>query len=83
MSILTITSKGQVTLRKELLNHLGVRPGDKIDVALLSGGRVEVRAAKPTGKISDVFNYLKREGGPSLTIEEINDAAARGWAGER
>ena len=29
---LTVTAKGQVTLRKDVLNHLGVRPGDKITV---------------------------------------------------
>ena len=30
MDTLTVTAKGQVTLRKELLKHLGVRPGEKI-----------------------------------------------------
>ena len=34
-----------------------------------------------TGKISDVFGMPKREGQPALTIEEINEATARGWAG--
>ena len=33
MNPLTITAKGQVTLRKDLLKHLGVRPGEKIAVA--------------------------------------------------
>ena len=32
---LTVTAKGQITLRREVLEHLGVRPGDKIDVDLL------------------------------------------------
>ena len=32
MSALTITAKGEVTLRKELLLHLGAMPGDKITV---------------------------------------------------
>jgi bifunctional DNA-binding transcriptional regulator/antitoxin component of YhaV-PrlF toxin-antitoxin module len=81
MTTLTITGKGQVTLRQELLRHLGVKPGDKIDVEMLPDGRIEVRAARRTGKISDVFGMLKREGQPILTIEAINEAAARGWAG--
>src|SRR5438067_187061 len=34
MSTLTVTAKGQVTLRKDLLEHLGVEPGDKIAVAI-------------------------------------------------
>jgi AbrB family looped-hinge helix DNA binding protein len=82
MSTLTVTAKGQVTLRKDLLEHLGVHPGEKIEVEKLPGGRVEMKAARPIGKISDVFGCLKREG-PSLTIEEIGEAARQGWAGKR
>lgn len=81
MYTLTVTAKGQVTLRKDLLEHLGVHPGEKITVDKLPDGRVEVRAARSTGKISDAFNFLKRENGPSLSIEEIGEIAARGWAG--
>ena len=80
MPTLTITAKGQVTLRKDLLKHLGVEPGAKINVDKLPNGRIEVKAAQPSGKISDVFNFLKRENGLSLSIEEINKIAADGWA---
>ncbi|HEX5326517.1 MAG TPA: AbrB/MazE/SpoVT family DNA-binding domain-containing protein [Acetobacteraceae bacterium] len=83
MSTLTVTAKGQVTLRKELLKHLGVHPGEKIAVDKLPDGRIEMRAARPTGRISDVFDFLKRENSPALSIEEINQVAERGWAGER
>jgi AbrB family looped-hinge helix DNA binding protein len=83
MNKLTITAKGQITLRKELLRHLGVRPGEKVVVDTLPDGRIEVTAARPGGKISDVFNLLKREGGRSLSIEEMNRITARGWAGKR
>ena len=83
MSTLTVTAKGQVTLRKDILKHLGVHPGDKIAVDKLPDGRIEVKAVRPTGKISDAFGFLKRKGGPSLSIEEINKIAARGWAGRR
>ena len=83
MSTLSVTAKGQVTLRKEVLRHLGVKPGDKIDVDMLPDGRIEVRAARKTGKITDAFGMLYREDGPRLSIEEINDAIAKGWAGER
>ncbi len=84
MSTLTITAKGQVTLRKDLLKHLGVQPGEPVTVEKLPNGRIEVKAAQPAGKISDVFNLLKRKRkNRSLTIEEINAIAARGWAGKR
>ena len=83
MSTLTVTAKGQVTLRKDLLKHLGVHPGEKITVDKLSGGRIEVRAARPAGKISDAFGFLRSKDGPSLSIEEMSKIAARGWAGRR
>jgi AbrB family looped-hinge helix DNA binding protein len=83
MSTLTVTAKGQVTLRKDLLEHLGVQAGEKITVNKLPDGRIEVKAARPSGKISDVFDFLKRKNGPSLSIDEINEIAAKGWAGRR
>ena len=84
MSTLTVTAKGQVTLRKDLLEHLGVRPGEKITVDKLPDGRIEVKAAKPAGKISDLFGRLKdKKKGRALSIEEMNEVIARGWAGKR
>lgn len=83
MTTLTVTAKGQVTLRKDVLEHLGVRPGDKIAVEKLPSGRIEVRANKPAGKISDIFGMLKRKNGPRLSIEEMNEVIADAWAGKR
>lgn len=83
MGTLTVTAKGQVTLRKDLLEHLGVGPGDKIDVDKLPDGRIAVKAARPSGRISAVFGLLKRKRGPRLSIEDMNRIAARGWAGKR
>ena len=83
MTTLTVTAKGQVTLRKDLLTHLGVHPGEKLTVDKLPDGRIEMKAVRPTGKISDVFGFLKRKNGPCLSIEEIDDVAKRGWAGRR
>ena len=83
MNTLTVTAKGQVTLRKDVLKHLGVQPGEKIAVDKLPDGRVEMKAARPIGKISDVFDLFKRRSGLSLSIEEINKVARRGWAGRR
>jgi hypothetical protein len=83
MTTLTITAKGQVTLRKDHLDHLGAYPGDKIAVEKLPDGRIEVRIVRPVGKISDAFNLLKRENGPTLSIDQMNEIVTRGCAGER
>jgi len=81
MSTLTVTAKGQVTLRKDILEHLGVGPGAQIDVTKLPDGRIEVRAA-PAGEISALFGMLEKTGGPSLSIDEMNEIARQGWAGK-
>jgi bifunctional DNA-binding transcriptional regulator/antitoxin component of YhaV-PrlF toxin-antitoxin module len=83
MSTLTVTAKGQITLRKDLLKHLGVETGGKLAVEKLPDGRIGIRAERPAGKIADVFNALKKPGRSCLSIEEMNEIAARGWAGER
>ena len=81
MATLTVTARGQVTLRKELLQHLGIKPGGKIDVNMLPHGQIAVLAARPTGKIEDLFGLLAGKTTKVATIEEINEAAADGWAG--
>lgn len=83
MTARTVGARGRITLGKELLAHLGVRPGDRIDVATRAGGRIEMRAARPKTKISVVFGMLKRKDGPRLSIDEMNRIAAQGWAGKR
>jgi bifunctional DNA-binding transcriptional regulator/antitoxin component of YhaV-PrlF toxin-antitoxin module len=53
MITLTVTAKGQVTLRRALLKHLGVNPGETITVEKLPDGRIEVKAARPAGHDED------------------------------
>ena len=83
MTTITVTAKGQVTLRKDLLKHLGVQPGDRLEVDRLPDGRIEVRAARPSGRIDDVFGILRRANMPSLSLADIERIAGEGWAGKR
>ena len=82
MTTLTITAKGQVTLKQELLRHLNVAPGQKVEIDKLPGGRLVVAPARKTGSIKKFSGMLARKGGPKLTIDEINEIIAKGWAGE-
>ena len=82
MTSLAVTMKGQVTLKRDLLQHLGIKPGERIDFDKLPGGELRVKAAKPTGTID---NFIGRHAGKvkkPMTIEEMNEIAAAGWAGE-
>ena len=80
MTQLTLTSKGQLTLRRNVLKHLGVEPGQKIEVELLPNGRAEIKLARPAASIDGFIGLLKGRSRKVLTIEEMNEAAAAGWA---
>jgi bifunctional DNA-binding transcriptional regulator/antitoxin component of YhaV-PrlF toxin-antitoxin module len=82
MTTLTVSSRGQVTFRKDVLRHLGVKPGEKIELDKLSDGRVALRAARPRGTIDDFLGMLAGKANKGATLDEINAAAAAGWAGE-
>lgn len=82
MTTLTVTAKGQVTLKKELLRHLGVKPGQKVEVDTLPGGKLTVTAAvEKTGGWDDFIGVLAGRTDKVATIEEMNEAIRRGWAG--
>lgn len=81
-STLKITSKGQVTLRKKMMDELGVRPGDKITVEVLEPGRAEMKAAAAEGALDKFVGCLHQPGTPALSLDEINELIAKGWAGE-
>lgn len=83
MATLTVTSKGQVTLRKDVLQHLGVTTGEKLQVSKLPGGRVEVRAARSGAGIESIFGLLADKTAKRATLEEIKEAIEAGWAGRR
>jgi bifunctional DNA-binding transcriptional regulator/antitoxin component of YhaV-PrlF toxin-antitoxin module len=77
MTTLTVTARGQVTFRKDFLAHLGIRPGDKIRLDLLPGGKAELKADNPQGSWDSVENLLAgKTNGVRLTIEELNEAIA-------
>jgi AbrB family looped-hinge helix DNA binding protein len=83
MTILTVTSRGQVTFRKDVLRHLGIKPGDKVELDLLPDGRGILKAAQPTGTIENFIGLLAGRTRKVATIEEINEAIEQGWAGKR
>nr|WP_294529300.1 AbrB/MazE/SpoVT family DNA-binding domain-containing protein [uncultured Rhodopila sp.] len=81
MTTLTVTARGQVTFRKDVLTHLGIKPGEKIELDKLPDGRIALRAAKPPGTIDGFLGLLAGKTKKIATLEEIDEAAAAGWAG--
>lgn len=81
MPTLTVTTRGQVTFRKDVLKHLGIRPGGKIRLDLLPDGRAQLRAERPKGSWEDLKGFFAgKTNGARLSIEEINDAIAEAGA---
>ena len=81
MATLTLTGRGQVTFRKDVLKHLGIEPGDKIRLDLLPDGRAELKADRAQGSwetLHTVFDGTTN--GAKLSIEDINNAIAEAGA---
>lgn len=83
MTTLTVTARGQVTFRRKVMQHLGVRPGDKIELDLIPDGQGVIRAARAEGTIDAFIGSLAGKTKKTATIEELNEAAARGWSDEK
>jgi antitoxin PrlF len=65
----TLTSKGQVTIPREIRERLGLTSGDKLAFTMLSDGTVVMRSK--TRRLIDLAGSLTRPGQPSVTIEQM------------
>jgi AbrB family looped-hinge helix DNA binding protein len=75
MSVATITSKGQLTLPKEVREHLGVDQGDRVEFVVEANGAVRVR--RLAGSIEQLYGILQRPGLEPLTVEEMDEEIRR------
>jgi len=82
MTMLSITAKGQLTLKREFLQHLGIRPGERIDCEKLPDGELRLRSSHATGNIEGFLGLLAGKTQKVATLEEIGEATAAGWAGQ-
>jgi len=101
MTSLTIAANGQLTLGQEELHHLGLQPGDTLELDHLPNGGLLLKPAAAKKTIKDFIGrhtdklrhrhaierfihtldgktYLERP----MTIEEMNEIIAAGWAGK-
>jgi bifunctional DNA-binding transcriptional regulator/antitoxin component of YhaV-PrlF toxin-antitoxin module len=80
MTQLTVTARGQVTFRKEVLQHLGIKPGDKMELDLLPGGKGVLYSAKPAGTMEGFVGLLAGKTAKVATLEEMDQAIAQAWS---
>ncbi len=77
MSVATITSKGQVTIPKDVRDALRLRAGHRLEFVALDDGTILVRPL--TVDIRDLFGILKSD--RHATVEEMNEAIRQRGAG--
>ena len=75
----TITSKGQITVPKEIRELMRLKPGDRIDFRVGRTGAITLEAIDTD--IRSLRGILKGKRKEPLSIEEMNEVIARGYAG--
>jgi antitoxin PrlF len=75
MVMATMTSKGQITVPKEVRDALGLKAGTRVSFIRDASGDYLIRAK--TGSIRDLRGMLKWDG-PPVSVEDMNDGIAAG-----
>ena len=80
MTSATITSKGQVTIPKEIRGYLKLETGTKVDFVIDENGQVKMIPLNVD--VSKLSAILHRPGMKAATLEEMEQSIALG-AGDR
>jgi antitoxin PrlF len=78
MATSTLTSKGQITLPRDVRQSLGLEAGDQVDFVKVDDGFKLVPVRKDVRELKGVFSgYVNR----TVSLKEMDDAIARGASG--
>jgi AbrB family looped-hinge helix DNA binding protein len=78
MTAATLTSKGQLTLPKDVRIALGVGPGDRVDFVLMEDGNFAVLpATHSVKKLKGIITRPKK----SVSLDAMDKAIAQGAGG--
>lgn len=75
----TVARKGQVTIPKEFRDEFGLSEGDKVEWSREGNKIVLERAGSVIERTAGMFRHLVDPTLPPISIEEMKEAAARGW----
>jgi antitoxin PrlF len=80
MSVATLTTKGQVTIPKDIRELLRLHSGDKIEFFVKPNGEATIRPMSNT--VDDVFCKLKNTNQKPVSVEEMNQAIKNRFKGK-
>ena len=75
MATATLTTKGQVTIPKEIRETLKLHSGDKIEIIVTGKGEAIIRPISK--KVDEIFCKLHRSGKKAVTLEAMDDAVGK------
>jgi AbrB family looped-hinge helix DNA binding protein len=78
MATASMTSKGQITVPVDFRRKYGLKAG--VQVRFIEGEHGEIILRPKTGSIRDLEGCVPWTG-RAVTIEEMNETIAKGWAG--
>jgi AbrB family looped-hinge helix DNA binding protein len=74
MPTATVTTKGQITIPKEVRDHLGVETGDRLSFVVQEDGTVIVKPI--TRHVRELGGLLRRTGRRPVSINQMDEAIA-------
>ena len=80
-----MSAKGQVVIPKDVRDHLGLEPGQQLEVIESAGGVLLRPVHQKSGRTFDeikasIQGIMSKYKMPALTIEELDEAIARASA---
>jgi antitoxin PrlF len=75
MPTATMTTKGQVTIPKEVREHLGIETGDRLSFVVQEDGTVIVQPI--TRHVRELGGLLQRPGQRPVSANEMDEGIAR------
>jgi len=77
MATSTLTSKGQITIPKEIREHLKLRTGHRLEFQIAADGLVIMRPRNLD--VRELKGILRPKRRKPVSVEQMNEAIARGF----
>ena len=75
MALATLTTKGQVTIPKEVRDSLKLHTGDKLEIIVTENQEAIIRPVSK--KVDDIFRKLHKPGQKAVPLAEIDNAISK------
>ncbi|TCP90256.1 AbrB family transcriptional regulator [Rhizobium sp. PP-CC-2G-626] len=79
---LKVSDDGRIVLNRDVLEPLGLGPGDEVDVNVMPRHRTSLHVVSKTRAVESLFGMFSHKADRPHTSEEIKEAIAAGYAGE-